>query len=139
MALLKRKNEETQEAKKTGAKTAEKKGAAKKSSAKTASKKDAKLLSKMATKTILAPVISEKAARLHDEGVLVFKVAKNANRVQVRNAFRELYKVTPVSVNIQNVRGKRVRVGRMLGKRSDWKKALIRLPKGKKIDIFEGV
>lgn len=136
MALLKRKKEETQKAEKAGA---EKKGAKKKSSAKTASKKVTKMFSKMATKTILAPVISEKSAHLSDEGVLVFKVAKNANRVQVRNAFRELYKVTPTSVNIINVRGKRVRVGRIQGKRSDWKKALVRLPKGKKIDIFEGV
>jgi large subunit ribosomal protein L23 len=135
MALLKRKNTKTQEAEKTGA---EKKGA-KKSSAKTVSKKVVKRYSKMAMHTLQGPVISEKSAQLSDEGVLVFKVAKDANRVQVRNAFRELYQVTPTSVNILNVRGKRVLRGRVRGKRSDWKKAMIRLPKGKKIDIFESV
>lgn len=95
--------------------------------------------SKRATATILAPIVSEKTAQLSDHGVMVFRVAKDANRVMVRHAFRELYKVNPVRVNIVNVRGKRVRFGRQSGKRVDYKKALIQLPKGVRIDIFEGV
>lgn len=114
----------------------EKKPTAKK---KTAAKKKVSMLSYAATSTILSPVVSEKSAQLADSNVLVFKVAKNANRVQVRNAFRELYNVTPTRVNILNNRGKRVRFGRVQGKRSDWKKAMIFLPKGVNVDIFEGV
>jgi large subunit ribosomal protein L23 len=111
-----------------------------KSKAKPATKKKATtMLSRVATSTILEPVVSEKSAQLADSNVLVFKVAKTANRVQVRNAFRELYKVTPLRVNIINSRGKRVRFGRVQGKRSDWKKAMIFLPKGVNVDIFEGV
>jgi large subunit ribosomal protein L23 len=112
----------------------------KKTKAKSTTKKKAvSMLSYAATSTILAPVVSEKSAQLADSNVLVFKVAKTANRVQVRNAFRELYKVTPLRVNIINNRGKRVRFGRVEGKRSDWKKAMIFLPKGVNVDIFEGV
>ena len=102
-------------------------------------KKSTALLSKSATSTILEPLVSEKSAHLADRNVLVFRVAKNANRIAVRNAFRELYQVTPVRVNIQNRRGKQVRFGRTQGARSDWKKAMIYLPKGAHVDIFEGV
>jgi len=115
------------------------KPAAKKAEKKTTKKKAVSMLSRVATSTILEPVVSEKSAQLSDNNVLVFKVAKTANRVQVRNAFRELYKVTPLRVNIINNRGKRVRFGRTQGKRSDWKKAMIFLPKGVNVDIFEGV
>lgn len=95
--------------------------------------------SDQAAATILAPIVTEKAASLSENSVMVFKVAQNANRVQVRNAFRELYNVTPVKVNIINVRGKRVRFGRQRGQRVGMKKALVTLPKGTRIDIFEGV
>ena len=121
-------------------KAADKKPAAKKAATKKGGKKKATaMLSKAATSTILEPVVSEKSAQLADANVMVFKVAKNANRVQVRNAFRELYNVTPKRVNILNNRGKRVRFGRVRGKRSDWKKAMIFLEKGVNVDIFEGV
>ncbi len=103
------------------------------------SKKAATSVSKISLQTLVRPIVSEKSAQLNDNFVIVFEVARNANRVQVRNAFRELYKVTPVKVNIMNVRGKRVRFGRIIGKRNDYKKALITLPKGTRVDIFEGV
>ena len=50
-----------------------------------------------------------------------------------------MYGITPVSVNIQNVRGKRVRFGRVRGKRKDWKKAIVTLPEGKTINVYDGV
>jgi len=98
-----------------------------------------RLASKKVASIILGPVVSEKTAQLSDKNVLVLRVANHANRIEVRNAFRELYKITPVSVNMMNVRGKRVQFGRIHGKRSDYKKALITLPKGTRVDIFEGV
>ncbi len=119
--------------------TSDKKATRQKSTAKRSGKKAASMRSALATSTILEPLVSEKAAHLADRNVLVFRVAKDANRVAVRNAFRELYHVTPVRVNIQNQRGKQVRFGRVSGVRSDWKKAMIFLPEGTHVDIFEGV
>ncbi|MFH1712253.1 MAG: 50S ribosomal protein L23 [Patescibacteria group bacterium] len=95
--------------------------------------------SKRSTATILEPIVTEKTAKLSDQGVIVLKVAKNANRIMVRQAVRELYKVNPIKINIINVRGKRVNFGRQRGKRVDYKKALVILPKGTRVDIFEGV
>jgi len=125
--------------KKTTSKKTVKKAAPKKATEAPKKAKSARLVSKKATSTILRPVVSEKSAVLAGQQTLVFKVATNVNKIEVRNAFRELYNVTPVRVNIMNVRGKRVRVGKIQGKRNDWKKALITLPEGKNVDIFEGV
>lgn len=95
--------------------------------------------SKKATQTLLAPIVTEKSAQLADQDCLVFRVAKNANRIAIRNAFRELYNVTPVRVNIISSRGTEMRFGRVRGRTKDTKKAIIKLPKGVKVDIFEGV
>ncbi|MFH1632333.1 MAG: 50S ribosomal protein L23 [bacterium] len=89
--------------------------------------------------TIIEPIVSEKTAQLSDQGVMVFKVNPKATRIAVSKAFKEMYRVTPVKVNIANVRGKRLRFGRIQGKRCDYKKAMIMLPKGTRIDIFDGV
>ena len=102
-------------------------------------KKQTSLISKEALEVILKPVVSEKSAHLSDNNVLVLHVAKRANKVQIKHAFRELYNVTPKRVNILNMRGKRVRFGKSFGKRSDYKKALVSLPKGVSVDLFEGV
>ena len=97
-------------------------------------------ISKKAFSIIIGPIVSEKSAGLASKNnVVVLKVRKSANRIAVRNAIRELYKVTPVRVNMISVRGKNVRFGRFQGKQSDFKKALVYLPKGTSIDIFEGV
>lgn len=144
MGILNRRKNDTKEDLQQVAKGQEKKASVKKSAAKKSAdskgaKKAVKMLSKTATSTVLGPVVSEKSAQLSDSNVLVFKVNKSANRVEIRNAFRELYGVTPVRINTTNVRGKRVRFGRVFGKRSDWKKAFIYLPEGVNVDIFEGV
>lgn len=99
----------------------------------------ARSVSTLAMRTILAPLATEKTAHLADRGVYAFLVAKDANRIAVRQAFRELYKVTPVKVNIINGRGTMKRVGRFLGRTSDVKKALVTLPKGIHINVFESV
>jgi large subunit ribosomal protein L23 len=115
---------------------------AKKPAAKKPEKKEQKaikIVSKKSTQTLLDPVISEKTAQLSDAGVVVFRVAKGVNRVEVRDAFRELYNVTPVKVNMINMRGHQMRFGRTRGRTKDYRKAMITLPKGVTIDIFEGV
>lgn len=99
----------------------------------------ARSLSLLANRTIVAPVASEKSAHLADRGVYVFLVAPDANRITVKQAIRELYNVTPSKVNIMNVRGTARRFGRFIGRTQDVKKALVMLPKGSHIDVFEAV
>jgi large subunit ribosomal protein L23 len=91
------------------------------------------------TDVIVKPLISEKSAMLAGANQYVFVVRKGANRLQVRAAIKQMYNVSPVSVNILNVRGKKVRFGRRQGKRSDWKKAIVTLDKGQSINVYEGV
>lgn len=157
MALLKKTTKEQEEAKaetakkpkavkKAPKKTATKKAAVKEktpvkkaSAKKVVAKKDKKGISKKALQVMIRPLVTEKTAQLADNNVMVFEVGKDANRVEVKNAFNELYGVVPVKVNVMNMRGKRVAYGRVMGKRRDWKKAIITLPKGVNLDIFEGI
>lgn len=88
---------------------------------------------------ILRPIVTEKSAYLAVQSQYIFEVQPRANKVQVKDAIRKMYSITPVSVNIQSVEGKKVRRGRVQGKRKDWKKAIVTLPKGKKIEVYEGV
>ena len=88
---------------------------------------------------IVRPLVTEKAARLASVGKYVFEVVKDAGRVEVQQSIAQIYGVRPVAVNIQNYRGKRVRFGRRFGQRKAWKKAIVTLPKGEKIDVYEGV
>lgn len=88
---------------------------------------------------ILGPLITEKSTILKEKGnVLAFKVAKGANKVQVRQAVEALFKVKVASVRTGNMHGKFKRVGRFAGRRSDWKKAYVTLKPGEKtIEYFE--
>ncbi len=88
---------------------------------------------------ILRPIVTEKAAHLSSVGQYLFEVDLRANKIQIRNAIRSMYGITPTSVNVQKVGGKKVRYGRTMGVRKDWKKAIVTLPKGKKIEVYEGV
>jgi large subunit ribosomal protein L23 len=92
-----------------------------------------------ASGVIVKPLVTEKSATLGSANQYVFVVSKNANRIQVRSAIKAMYGIMPSRVNIQNVRGKAVRFGRARGKRKDWKKAIVTLPKGKTINVYEGV
>jgi len=112
-----------------------------KATKKKASPSKAKVKSSKVTEpnVILRPLVTEKTAVLASAGKYVFVVSTGANRIQVKTAIKEMFGVVPTSVNIQNVRGKRVRFGKRRGKRSDWKKAVVSLPKGQKINVYEGV
>jgi large subunit ribosomal protein L23 len=98
-----------------------------------------KFVSATTARTLLAPLVTEKSAHLADAGVYAFLVPVSANRVTVGQAFRELYKVTPVKVNIIRVHGKEHRFGQVTSRQSDWKKALVTVPKGTRVDIFEKI
>ncbi len=88
---------------------------------------------------ILRPLVTEKSAYLTSLGKYAFEVAPNANRIAVQQAIASRYGVRPIAVHLQNVRGETVRFGRHLGKQKSWKKAIVTLPKGQKIDVHEGV
>jgi len=121
---------------------ADQKAEAPKAEAKKAAKKpvkSAKALPSNLVNVIVAPLVTEKAARLGSHGQYVFEVGKDATRVDVRSAIKAMYGVTPTSVNIQRVRGKVVRFGGRVGQRQTWKKAIVTLPEGKTIDVYEGV
>jgi len=92
-----------------------------------------------AYKVLMRPLITEKATDLSALGKYCFEVSPRANKIQVKKAIKDLYNVDPVSVNIINMRGKRVRYGRIQGKRKNWKKAIIALKPGDKIELYEGV
>lgn len=85
---------------------------------------------------ISAPIVSEKSAIVADKGnQFVFKVAKNATKLQIKNAVELMFEVKVESVRVLNVKGKIKRFGRTLGKRSDWKKAYVRLQSGHNIEL----
>jgi large subunit ribosomal protein L23 len=89
---------------------------------------------------IFGPVDTEKVNIQKEElNKLTFEVAKSANRVQVRKAIESVFDVKVATVNTMNVRGKFKRRGRILGKRRDWKKAVVTLMPGHRIKFFEGV
>lgn len=88
---------------------------------------------------IVKPLVTEKASVLNALNQYVFAVAKDANKIEVAKAIESIYGVKPVSVNMLRVSGKNVRFGRIQGKRKDWKKAVVTLPAGKSIKVYEGV
>jgi len=92
-----------------------------------------------AFRVLLRPLVTEKASTLTPLGKYVFAVAASATKGAIAEAIYQVYGVRPVSVNTVVLRGKYVRSGRNAGKRSDWKKAIITLPAGKTISIYEGV
>lgn len=102
-------------------------------------KKSAREIAPKFLKIIKKPLVTEKSAHLASLGQYVFVIDMNASRVSVSQAVKAMYGVMPVSVNIQRVRGKAVKFGKFSGQRKSWKKAIVTLPAGKSIDVYEGV
>ncbi len=92
-----------------------------------------------AYKFLMRPLITEKVADLGMYGKYVFEVSPNANKVEIEKAIKKVYGVHPVKINIVNMGGKRRRFGRVSGQTKDWKKAIITLKPGDKIEVYEGV
>jgi large subunit ribosomal protein L23 len=85
------------------------------------------------------PVITEKGTMQAGINKYTFEVARPANKQQVKEAVEKLFKVTVVDVNILNVPGKMRRVGKSRGMTSPWKKAIVTLLEGQRIELYEGV
>lgn len=86
---------------------------------------------------IRKPFLTEKAMMMQEKGLntVVFQVHKDANKVQIKEAVEELLKVKVEHVRTMNFKGKEKRFGRILGKRNDWKKAIVTLKEGEKLDL----
>ena len=87
---------------------------------------------------IKRPLITEKST-LAREGMneYLFEVDRRANKIEIGNAVEALFKVKVLDVRIINIRGKKKRVGRNIGRTRDWKKAIVKLEPEAKIEIFE--
>ena len=89
---------------------------------------------------IKEPRITEKAnIQKEDTNQVTFKVHKKANKVEIRQAVETFFKTKVLEVRTMNVRGKKRRMGKTVGKKSDWKKAVVRLAPGENIEFFEGM
>ena len=88
---------------------------------------------------LVRPLITEKTTMLMQEGKYAFVVAKTANKIEIAKAVETVFNVKVLAVNILNVMGKTKRMGRHEGKRPDYKKAIVKLAPGERIEFFEGV
>ncbi len=89
---------------------------------------------------IKGPIITEKTHAMREAANKVtFRVAVKANKIEIRKAIEELFKVKVLGVNTVHMRGKAKRVGRTQGMRPDWKKAIVTLAPGEKISGLEGL
>jgi len=89
---------------------------------------------------IKRPLITEKTnIQKESYNQITFEIDRSANRVEVKKAVENIFNVKVASVRTVQVKGKIKRRGRILGKRKDWKKAIVKLMPGERIDFFEGV
>jgi large subunit ribosomal protein L23 len=89
---------------------------------------------------IIRPVITEKTTlQKEHSNQVTFEVNKSSNRVEIHRAIEKLFNVRVADVRTLNIKGKVKRRGRIVGKRKDWKKAVVRLMPGERIDFFDGV
>ncbi|MCZ6780541.1 MAG: 50S ribosomal protein L23 [Nitrospirae bacterium] len=87
---------------------------------------------------LLSPLLTEKITAMRESGNKVaFLVRKDSNRIEIKRAVESALKVKVECVNVMNVRGKTKRLGRFVGKRPDWKKAVVTLKEGEKLELYE--
>lgn len=89
----------------------------------------------MKSDIIYSPVITEKSTALKAQNVYVFKVAKDANKLQIKDAIESTFNVKVVSVNTLNTKPKKKRVGKYSGYRKTYKKAIVKLADGSSIEM----
>ena len=86
------------------------------------------------------PLITEKSNLMKEEfNQIAFEVDRRANKIEIKEAVKKLFNVHVVKVRTFTMLGKRKRVGRSEGRTSSWKKAIVTLKEGERIDFFEGV
>lgn len=85
------------------------------------------------------PLITEKSTELQSLNKYAFEIADGANKPQVKQAVEAAFKVKVTGVNVVTMRGKAKRIGQQMVQTPDWKKAIVTLQPGDKIEFFEGV
>jgi large subunit ribosomal protein L23 len=89
---------------------------------------------------IKEPHVAEKANLVKEKyNQITLKVDKRANKIEIKSAVEKIFKKKVLEVNTINIEGKKRRVGRNLGKKIDWKKAIVKLAPGENIEFFEGM
>lgn len=88
---------------------------------------------------IIKPLITEKSHEAMEKGTYTFKVHSQATKADIHNAIEEIFKVKVVKVRTINMKGKPRRFGMRVGKTADWKKAMVTLAPGQKIQALEGI
>lgn len=87
---------------------------------------------------LIRPLLTEKITNLRDnKNCVSFVVSSKATRIEVRQAVESVLRVKVKSVNVMNVKGKPKRQGRFVGRRSNWKKAIVTLLEGEKVELYE--
>lgn len=85
-------------------------------------------------------ILTEKSTVAKDEAnKYVFEVDPRANKIEITQAVEKLFKVKVLEVNVMNIEGKSKRTGKILGRRKSWKKAVVTLAPGSRIELYEGV
>jgi large subunit ribosomal protein L23 len=88
---------------------------------------------------LFRPLVTEKSTAQKEQfNKVAFVVNRRANKIEIRQAVEKAFKVRVVDVCTSNVRGKKKRMGRIVGQKSDWKKAVVTLAPGDRIEFFEG-
>ena len=87
---------------------------------------------------IIEPVVSEKSYALMADGKYTFRVDDRAHKTQIKRAVEEIFDVTVMNVRTQTIRSKPKRRGLHSGKTRSWKKAIVKLAPGERIELFEG-
>lgn len=88
---------------------------------------------------IIRPIVTEKTSGMMKDNKYTFQVAMGANKTEIRQAIEAIFNVKVVNVNTIRVLGKTKRMGKYEGKRSDYKKAIVKLAEGNTIPLFEGM
>ena len=89
---------------------------------------------------IIRPLLTEKITKLQEsQNKYGFEVHPDVNKIEIKREIEDRFNVKIISLRIINVKGKKKKLGRFEGKRKDWKKAIVTLQKGFKIELFEGV
>ena len=88
---------------------------------------------------IIRPIVTEKTSDMMKDNKYPFQVAMGANKTEIRQAIEAIFNVKVVNVNTIRVLGKTKRMGKYEGKRSDYKKAIVKLAEGNTIPLFEGM
>jgi large subunit ribosomal protein L23 len=91
------------------------------------------------TRVIVRPVVTEKSTDLSEHDKYVFEVAVDANKNEIKQAVERFFGVKVNDVHTLNVKGKPKRLGKHMGRRKDWKKAIVTVRSGDKIDLFDVV